>query len=541
MRQYSRLPGRQTVESKYWKSFSNQVLVSYTKPCPIISFTKKEPFDYAIPNGTRIDIYDVNTNTVKKKLSRFSEVVHACDFRKDSKLVVAGGADKLVQVFTLQNRSILRTFKGHTATVTTTKFSNYDITKIISGSEDKTIKILDIPTEKTIISIKGHKDFIKGIEEIDDNIYLSASYDGTIKLWDIRTDVSEASGSTSLTFSQPSSEIIHGEPIEVLQSFKNNPIDNNSNSNNNNNNTMFATAAGDHFKVWDLLKGEELFHVSNHQKLITSLGIDETGTRFFSGSIDQHVKIYDVENYKVLHSIKYPAPIMSIGVSPGSTHVVVGMSDGTLSIKNRKNNGNDEQDLFNSKNYYMNPLPGSVFQLPSLQEFFTPKKKTIRAGTYKFFTRGKNVKVSDYDYKVEVSKKVKLNIYEKFLKKYQYRDALDSVLETNNPIIIMSLIDELYQRNAVQIAISKRSSNELIPLLNFIVTYITHPRYTSTLIPLSHLILDTYSVILGQSNEIDLLFFKIQQKLHQEIKLQKNMFSLLGYLEMLDIATNTDV
>jgi U3 small nucleolar RNA-associated protein 15 len=53
-------------------------------------------------------------------------------------------------------------------------------------------------------------------------------------------------------------------------------------------------------QIWDLLAGGRLLHsFSNHQKAITCLAFDGEGKRLLSGSIDHHVKIYNVTNYKV--------------------------------------------------------------------------------------------------------------------------------------------------------------------------------------------------------------------------------------------------
>ena len=69
-------------------------------------------------------------------------------------------------------------------------------------------------------------------------------------------------------------------------------------------------------KVWDVLSGGNLVHtLSNHQKTITSLAFNGSNTRILSGSLDQQVKIYDVESYKVTHSVKYSAPILSVAIS----------------------------------------------------------------------------------------------------------------------------------------------------------------------------------------------------------------------------------
>lgn len=49
-----------------------------------------------------------------------------------------------------------------------------------------------------------------------------------------------------------------------------------------------------------------------------SLALDSTRTRLFTAGADQLVKIYDTTSYKVTHTIKYQAPIMSIAVSVSS-------------------------------------------------------------------------------------------------------------------------------------------------------------------------------------------------------------------------------
>ena len=54
-------------------------------------------------------------------------------------------------------------------------------------------------------------------------------------------------------------------------------------------------------KVWDVLGGGgRLLHtLSNHQKTVTCLALDGTGTRLLTGGLDRHVKIYNLESFKV--------------------------------------------------------------------------------------------------------------------------------------------------------------------------------------------------------------------------------------------------
>jgi len=69
-------------------------------------------------------------------------------------------------------------------------------------------------------------------------------------------------------------------------------------------------------KIWDILAGgRTLRTLSNHQKTITSVIFDNSCTKILTGSLDHHVKIYDVQDFNVEHSLKYESPILSLGLS----------------------------------------------------------------------------------------------------------------------------------------------------------------------------------------------------------------------------------
>ena len=66
--------------------------------------------------------------------------------------------------------------------------------------------------------------------------------------------------------------------------------------------------------------------VSNHQKTITSLCFDSQRTRLFTGSLDQHVKVYDVQDYKVIYNFKHPAPVLTVACSVSIMYQLGGSS-----------------------------------------------------------------------------------------------------------------------------------------------------------------------------------------------------------------------
>lgn len=80
--------------------------------------------------------------------------------------------------------------------------------------------------------------------------------------------------------------------------------------------TVAVSAAGPILRVWDLVAGGRCLRAfSNHQKTITSLTFGSGGKRLLTGSLDHMVKVYDVETYRVMHTMRYPSPILCLAIS----------------------------------------------------------------------------------------------------------------------------------------------------------------------------------------------------------------------------------
>jgi WD40 repeat protein len=78
-----------------------------------------------------------------------------------------------------------------------------------------------------------------------------------------------------------------------------------------------VSVGGPILRVWDLNMGKCVRALSNHQKTITCAAFDGTKGRVMTGGLDAMVKVYDVEDWKVVHTMRYPAPLLSLAVSVG--------------------------------------------------------------------------------------------------------------------------------------------------------------------------------------------------------------------------------
>ena len=78
-------------------------------------------------------------------------------------------------------------FSGHTDYVNSVSFS-LDETFLVSGSDDKTVKLWDVQTGGVIRTLQGHTDWVRSISvSPDQNVVASGSRDKTIRLWNAQT------------------------------------------------------------------------------------------------------------------------------------------------------------------------------------------------------------------------------------------------------------------------------------------------------------------------------------------------------------------
>ena len=132
---------------------------------------------------------------------------------------------------------------------------------------------------------------------------------------------------------------------------------------------------------------------------------------------------------------------------------------------------------------------------------------------------------------VDAERVSRLRPYEANLKKFNYQQALDAALKTKNPLVVITVLEELCFRSGLTIALSGRDEIALEPLLSFIARYVAHPRYSPLLVQISHKLLDIYSGVLGRSDGIDELFFKLQRQVRTETNFQKQIMRALGSVD----------
>jgi WD40 repeat protein len=125
---------------KIWNIESGQLLTSFTENAPIISLA----------------------------------------FHAPTKQLISGNLHGEISIRSLSDSS-LTTFKAHNGIIRTIKLINDDI--IATGGEDNKVKLWDF--NGRLLTDLEHQNFVQDIEQVAANKIISASYDGTIKVWEV--------------------------------------------------------------------------------------------------------------------------------------------------------------------------------------------------------------------------------------------------------------------------------------------------------------------------------------------------------------------
>jgi len=151
-----------------------------------------EPFCHAcwkdiVAVGLRSgDISTLNSTTGVRTavLSGHTDTVRSLTFTSDGALLVSGSDDKTIKLWDIQTGGIIKTFYGHTDWVFSVSIS-LDHTMIPSGALDKTIRLWNAQTGISSCIIDRH-DVVESVSFSPTNhkIRMSGSRDYTIQQWD---------------------------------------------------------------------------------------------------------------------------------------------------------------------------------------------------------------------------------------------------------------------------------------------------------------------------------------------------------------------
>lgn len=173
--------------------------------------------------GDIVTVWDLETRAFIKDLYHHDDTVYTVAITPDNTTLVSGSEDTTIKIVNLGTGDFIRTLEGHKGGVRSVAISP-DGKKIVSGSYDDTVKIWNLETGKLIRSLEPHSgDVISVAISPDGKFIASGSKDKTVKVWDLETGdfLKTLDGHTdevySVAFSPDSQFIVSGSKDNTIR------------------------------------------------------------------------------------------------------------------------------------------------------------------------------------------------------------------------------------------------------------------------------------------------------------------------------------
>ena len=213
--------------------------------------------------------------------------------------IVSGGDDKTLRVWDSATGRCLTVLEGHTGSINC--FTILKSGKVASGSFDSTIRVWDIATG-TCLPPMRHGGSVKCIQELSDEQIISASSYGTICVWDVnsRTCVREIPG--------------HQLSVNCLTRLQNGWI--------------VSGSSDSTLKVWEPSTGDCMHVLDKHTDIVTCVSIIRDNI-IISGSRDGTLCVWDAYSGDYINGFNVESSVNCLRVLPCGD-VFCGTDDGSV-------------------------------------------------------------------------------------------------------------------------------------------------------------------------------------------------------------------
>lgn len=257
------------------------------------------------------------------KYSTPQSTAYALAISPNGQTLISGGSDKVITVRSLYTGRIIRTFNGHTDGIKSVAISPSGQT-LISCSWDNSIRVWNLqnagnyggsfPQSKTLDSgllstMIPHSEAVNCVVFSPDNqAFVTASEDCTIKLWDFR----RLGLITTFTGHKDAVKSIAISPDGKF---------------------LASGSADSTIKIWNLGTGELLHTLSGHSDWVKCVAISPDSKFLVSGAQDKTIKLWNLQTGELANTlIGHWSEVNSVAIGHNGHTIISGSWDKTIIV-----------------------------------------------------------------------------------------------------------------------------------------------------------------------------------------------------------------
>lgn len=270
-----------------------------------------------------VALWDLQTGTRIYQFHNDADRVFSLAFSPDGQLLASGSEDRLIRVWEVKTRRLIRVLKGHDDEVRSVAFAPHRYVEatlgtpaaqkaaghlLASGSYDRTVRLWDVQSGTCTQILKGHQDWVETVAFSPDGQTLaSGSRDRTLHLWDSQTGTLQ-------------SGLAHPQPIRALAFAPDGKT--------------LASGCDDYrIRLWHYQTGDCLRVLTGHQSWIAALAFSHDNGLLASGSEDQSVRLWDGLTHRCIKTLQgHSNGVWAIAFSPQGQQIASGHQDGQIRL-----------------------------------------------------------------------------------------------------------------------------------------------------------------------------------------------------------------